>query len=353
MFQADSLIDFSIIVPARNEAQHIGMCLDSLLAQDFKGSYEVIVVDGMSNDTTAEIVASYSRRDERVRLISNPDRITPAAFNRGIRRARGKILLTVGAHSYLPIDYLSQIFETFQNHPSVDCLGGRVVRKADTQIGRAIEAARDSLLGGGLSIRNYMTKEQITHKPNVADIWRRSVFEKVGLFDERFVKNQDNEFNLRTIRAGLETLYSPRIVVYYHVPDDFKKLFRQVFGYTSYMPMISVKHHCLLYARFAIPTTALLFWLVLSILGTIDFLPLAIPLALVTFYAPIMMGGALVVSLRVGKLRYWPVICLAYLTIHIAVSLGYLYGISRLFNPSLVISLWRDSQTLAQNKSVA
>ena len=352
-FDREVLPSVSIIIPVCNEERYVGACLDSLLSQDYAGSFEIIVLDGLSEDATRQIVIEYSGRDKRVRLVSNPECITPAAFNHGIRSARGEILLTVGGHWHLPTDYLSQIDRLFREYP-VDCLGGRIVREVDTELGRAIEVARGSSLGGGLAMRNDPTvEEQIVQEANVAYIYRRNVFEKVGLFDERFVRNHDNEFNLRTFRAGLQTLYSPRVVFHYCAPDNFRKLFHQMFGYSSYTPMMIVKHRRLLNASFGIPTVGLLLWLILLVLGVTNLVPIVAPLVLLGIYAFMTMGGALITSLRAEKLRYWPVICIAYLTIHIAVSLGYLCGIFKLFDPSLGISLWRDSHTLAQDESMA
>lgn len=341
-------VDISVIVPARNEERYIRRCLDSLLSQHYSGCYEVIVVDGLSEDATAEIVRKYAAQDERVRLLSNPARITPAAFNIGVRAAKGELILTVGAHWYVPPDYLQQITKLFAEH-AIDCLGGRIVRVVETDIGRAIELARATVLGGGLSPRNDPAQpEQIVNAPNIAYIWRRSVFDQVGLFDERFVRNQDNEFNLRTLEAGLTTMYSPRVVFYYYAPDNFHKLFRQMFGYASYMPMMIIKHRRLLTPAMAVPAASLLFWAMLMVLGVAKTVPLVIPLVLPAIYAFVIIVGAFIAGLRAKKLGYWPAICLTYLIVHVGLGLGYLRGISRLFNLPLAVGLWRTSRISLQ-----
>lgn len=74
-------VDISVIVPARNEEPYIGRCLDSLVAQDYGGAYEVIVVDGLSEDATAKVMRTYAACAEPVHVLSNPARITPTAFN--------------------------------------------------------------------------------------------------------------------------------------------------------------------------------------------------------------------------------------------------------------------------------
>lgn len=343
IFENRPEVDFSIIIPTRNEEKYIGKCLDSLLSQDFQGKYEIIVVDGMSEDTTVDIVSDYCKYDKQVSLITNPERITPCGFNRGIQAAKGKILMTVGGHWHLPIDYLTHIKQVFDKYPEVDCLGGRIVRQVDTEIGQVIEMARGSLLGGGLAMRNEsIVEEKFVEQINVAYIWRRHVFDKVGLFDQRFVKNQDNEFNLRTLLAGFKTMYSPKVVFYYYAPSNFSKLYHQMFGYASYMPMMMVKHRRLLKISYMLPAVALLMWLTILVTSLVNINSIWIAINLVFVYIIILIVGGSIIALQNKKLNYWPVICYSYLLIHTAVSFGYLYGLYRLFDLSLAFNLWHD-----------
>lgn len=335
----DSIL-FSIIIPCRNEERHIGDCLNSLLCQDLIDDYEIIVVDGMSEDSTRDIISEYVTRDKRVIVISNPEKITPTAMNRGISRSKGDIILVFGAHWHVKSDFLRQIKNLF-NRYQVDCMGGRIMREVKNEKGYLIEKARASLLGGGLSIRNNPDiKEQIVHVPNIAFIYRRRVFERVGLFDERFVKNQDNEFNFRTIQSGFQTLYSPRIVFHYFAPDNFRKLFWQMYNYASYTPMEMVKHRKLFKAHFALPAIAFIAWLIFIVLGLTNILSLNIAFTLLAAYALILIIGSIILSIQAKKISKWYLVFHSLVTIHVGVLSGYLHGICRLLNPSLTISLW-------------
>src|SRR5688500_9896902 len=98
----------SILIPCRNEREHIIPCLDSILAGDFPlDDLEVLVIDGMSDDRTAEVVRTYAATHQVVRLICNPQRIVPSALNIGIRAARGEIILRMDAHVEYPSNYVS------------------------------------------------------------------------------------------------------------------------------------------------------------------------------------------------------------------------------------------------------
>ncbi|MCL2330438.1 MAG: glycosyltransferase, partial [Phycisphaerae bacterium] len=90
----------SIIVPIRNEAEFIEQCLRSLLNDDYpRDRMEILVMDGMSNDGTREIVQRLAQSDNRVRLLDNPERIVPHAMNSGIRAARGEIITRLDGHA--------------------------------------------------------------------------------------------------------------------------------------------------------------------------------------------------------------------------------------------------------------
>lgn len=351
----------TVIMPVRNEAAFIEHSLSTVLAQDYPAHLiEVLVVDGMSDDGTREIVCGMmagaleldngvdpngTGTGPSIALVDNFELIVSTGLNTGLQLATGEIIIRVDGHWHVPSDFLSQIVGLFKEH-TVDCLGGLIVREVNTETGRAIELARASLLGGGLAMRNDASlEEQVLQDSHVAFIWRRTVFDKVGGFDPRFVRNQDNEFNFRTLRAGLRTLFSPKVVFYYHPPEIFRKLFRQLFGYASYTPMIAIKHHQLVDARLAIPAAGLFLWLLLLVSAVANLAPVIAPLLLLALYACLVTVGGLLVSLRAKKLEYWIAVCIAYITIHTAVSLGYLHGISRLFDVSLVIGLWRDSRT--------
>lgn len=78
----------SVILPIRNEAEFIEKCLRSLMANDYaRGRIEILVLDGMSDDGTREIVRRLAAEDGRIRLLDNPQGIVPYTMNRGINEA--------------------------------------------------------------------------------------------------------------------------------------------------------------------------------------------------------------------------------------------------------------------------
>ena len=109
------MTDVSIIIPCRNEAAYIGACLDSVIANDFPADRtEILVVDGMSDDGTRDILRGYAERRPDLRVLDNPARITPAALNLGVREARGRYILRVDAHAELAPDYVRKCVEALE-----------------------------------------------------------------------------------------------------------------------------------------------------------------------------------------------------------------------------------------------
>src|SRR5208282_5579435 len=130
----------SIIIPCRNEREFIGMCLDSILANDFpKEELEILVVDGMSEDGTREIVTEYAQRYPFIRLIDNPHRVTPYALNIGIAASRGEIVMRIDAHAVYSAEYVRRCVEALKLY-GADNVGGmrRSIPRDDSLRAKAI-----------------------------------------------------------------------------------------------------------------------------------------------------------------------------------------------------------------------
>src|SRR5262245_33533934 len=117
----------SVVIPCRNEKDHIEECLLSILDMEPPdGGYEVIVAEGMSTDKTSDIVSRLQTTEPRLRIVSNPGRITAAGMNAGIRSARGRYVAIMGAHSKYARDYLVRCLE-LSRQLDADDVGGPAV----------------------------------------------------------------------------------------------------------------------------------------------------------------------------------------------------------------------------------
>jgi len=218
----------TVVIPCRNEASFLEACLASVAASQYPNDrLEVLIIDGASEDDSRAIAEDYARRYPWMRVLSNPKRITPVALNLGIRAARGDIIFWMGAHSRYAPDYIPlAVHHLLQS--GADNVGGIIVTvpRRDTAMGRAVVAALSHPFGVGNSYFRIATDQPRWVDTVFGGAYRREVFRDVGLFNERLVRGQDMEFNLRLKRAGKRTLLVPAIRCWYYARTDLATFWR-------------------------------------------------------------------------------------------------------------------------------
>jgi len=217
----------SVVVPCYNEQRYIRATLESLLSGTFNpAEMEVLVVDGISKDGTRAIIEEIARRDPRVRLLDNPCGLTPVALNIGIRAARGEIIMRIDSHSIYPPRYAEVLVRTLES-TGADMVGGCVtfVPAEEGLVCRAIAVGTGCAFGTGARFR-YRRKDGPVDAVQLG-CWRREIFERVGLFDERMVRNQDNEHSSRILHAGGRLHMTAEVTIQYHPRSSLKKLWQQ------------------------------------------------------------------------------------------------------------------------------
>lgn len=229
------------IVACRNEERDIESCVRSLLEQEPpEGGFELIVVDGMSEDRTRRILQGIEQADSRLRVIDNPARITPVALNLGIRNARGRYIAFMSAHARYPKDYLRRSMELAEELHT-DNVGGAAIAESTGYVQRAIAAAHHSPFSvGGASW--HSTQYEGRAGTVFGGFYRRDVFDRIGMFDEEMVRNQDDELNFRLERAGGLIWQSPAIRSWYRPRANLRDLFRQYWQYGYWKVRVMQKH---------------------------------------------------------------------------------------------------------------
>lgn len=107
--------DLSIIVPAYNVERFIGPCLESILSQETKVDFEVIVVNDGSTDSTGTVIAKYAQKNNRIRVINQENKGLSGARNAGIDQARGKALTFVDSDDVLAQGYIENFMKALSN----------------------------------------------------------------------------------------------------------------------------------------------------------------------------------------------------------------------------------------------
>ncbi len=230
----------SVIVPCRNEGKWIGKCLQSILNNDYpRDCLEILVVDGMSGDDTRREVEAAAALHSGVRLLDNPRRITPVAMNLGIAAASGSVIVRMDAHVEYPSDYISSLVALLEKS-GADNVGGvcQTLPGDGTIMARAVALGMSHPLGVGNSHFRIGASQDRWVDTVPFGCYRREVFQRIGLFDEDLVRNQDDELNLRLIKHGGRILLSPRIVCKYFARESLAKLWRMYYQYGYFKPLV-------------------------------------------------------------------------------------------------------------------
>lgn len=220
----------SVVIPMRNESEKIRCCLDSLVNQTFAHHrYEILVADGRSTDNSRSVVSLFEKSDVCVRLLDNPSQITPSGMNVGIRAALGQIIIIAGAHTTYPADFVQRCV-VWLDKTGADVVGGPIETVADgTGFGaRLVAAILSSPFGVGNS--KFRTSREAGFVDTVPfGAFRREIFDRVGLYNEKLVRNQDNELNARIRKAGGRIYLTPALTTHYHPVKNFVGLLKYAF----------------------------------------------------------------------------------------------------------------------------
>jgi succinoglycan biosynthesis protein ExoA len=233
-------VSVSIVVACRNEFPQISPFLDSVLEQEMHPlTWEVIVADGMSEDGTREKLFEYSERHPRLRWIDNPERIVSTGLNRAIRAARGEIIIRMDAHTRYASDYCQLCVKTLEE-TGADNVGGPARTHVTGRYAQAVAAAYNSPFCTGAKFHDTAFEgwvDTVTY-----GCWRKSTLERLGLFDESLVRNQDDELNLRIIRSGGRIWQNPAIRSWYSPRVTLSAISNQYFQYGFWKVAVIRKH---------------------------------------------------------------------------------------------------------------
>lgn len=322
----------TIIVPCRNEERYIGPCLDSILLSDYpRDRLEVLVVDGMSDDRTREILHGYAARHHWIRVLDNPRRITPVALNLAIRASSGAILVRMDAHVVYPPHYVSRLVTALQQH-GADNVGGvlRTLPANDGSMARAIAVAMSHPFGVGTSYFRIGTQTPRWVDTIAFFCIRREMFDLVGLFDEELLRHQDGEFNARLIKRGGRILLVPDVESQYYARATLRQTARMFFQYGYFKPLVAKKLRRFMTLRQLVPPV---FVLILAATGIAALL--GVPAAFVPVagsYLAVLLGVAVREILRHG-FGVGAALALVLPTMHVSYGIGFWRRVAELLWP--------------------
>ncbi len=279
----------SIIIPCLNEEKTIRILLDAILAQTYPvAEMEVVIADGLSEDNTRAEIAAFQDENPAldVKVIDSPESNIPAGLNLAINAARGEIILRLDAHSAPAPDYVERCVNAL-NAELGDNVGGvwDIHPGAEGWVAASIAAAAAHPLGVGDALYRHATQTQIVDTVPFG-AFRRELIERVGLFDETLLANEDYEFNARIRQSGGKIWLDPAIRSIYFARPTFSRLAKQYFNYGFWKWKMLERYPSTLRWRQFLPPVfvlTLLFWLVLGVFFPLFFFALVLELLLYFF----------------------------------------------------------------------
>lgn len=315
----------SIIITARNEEKYLPMLFEDILNQTFPlQNIEVVLMDSNSTDNTRLVMEEFKKNNETlsVQIVTNERQIQAAGFNEGVKHATGDVVLKIDAHSRIPADFVQKNVDEILAGAYV-CGGNRptVVDSAD-DFSKTLHIVEESALGS--SIANYR-KSDVKRKVNSIfhGMYRKEVFDKVGLADERLLRTEDNEFHYRVRKAGYDIIFNPEIESYQYIRPTFTKMIQQKFANGYWIGLTShVCRDCLSLFHFG-PGVFVATLLVLMMLTLVSFVPL---LTVVFLYLLAVLGLSI---FEISKQKFNPTLLLIpfiMIAIHFAYGVGTIKG---------------------------
>ena len=219
----------SVIVPAFREEAVIVKTIASLIAQDYPGELEVIVVDDGSPDATYQRAHDAFGTHPRVRIVRKPNGGKASALNHGLTLAKGEIVICLDADTIFVPNTVGELVEPLHD-PAVGAVAG------NAKVGNRINIvtrwqAIEYVTSQNLDRRAFSLLNCITVVPGAVGAWRKEqVLAAGGFSEETLAEDQDLTLSIR--RAGKAIAYADEAIGYTEAPDSLRMLSRQRFRWS-------------------------------------------------------------------------------------------------------------------------
>lgn len=329
----------SFIIVALNAENVLNNILSDLEKQTYDHKkIEVVLVDSFSSDKTKSIMEKFKQKNLnnfiRVVILDNPKKILPCGWNVALKNSFGDIILRVDAHTRIPTDFIELNVKTqLEGHK---ICGGQVksILLDESDWKKCLYIVEKSSFCGGASDFRKEGENRYVDTLGFAS-YNREVFEKVGGYDERLARTEDNEMHYRMRKNGYKFWLNTDIMSYRYLRSSLGKMIKQKFLNGKWVGLtLSISPKCLSKFYFA-PFTfliALLICIVLSATVTKVFLVAL----LVVYFAAAIYSTIKCVSANKFKPTFISIPFLFFI-LHIAYGLGTLVGIIK-------IPFWRNKR---------
>lgn len=315
----------SIICPIYNEVNFIDNLIESLILQTYGSQhFEILLIDGFSTDGTREKIKKYLKEYGFIKLLDNQKVITAAALNIGIKAASNSLIIRVDAHAIYPTNYIEELVIYSQKY-NTDNVGGVCISMApdNSVVSESIAKALSCSFGVGNSLfRIGLTEIKLVDTVPFG-CFNRSLFDKIGYFDEELIRNEDDEFNARITKNGGRIYILPHLKIQYFVRNNLRKLSKMFFQYGLFKPIVNKKIGKLISFRLLFPPIFVLTFSLTLLFGFFNLKILICFKILSIIYLLFAIAFSLKISNNIFEMILLPVV---FFIIHYSYGLGFLFG---------------------------
>ena len=316
----------SALLVTFNEIDYINISLMSLINQTYPHeSYEIIVVDGGSKDGTIDAVKQiqqeYSSELLSITLYDNPKKLLSAGWNIGIKKSKGDYVVRIDAHAKAEKDFIEKSVETMLKIDAT-CVGGKLSSVSIDGNDSVVAKVLSSPFGVGNSSFRVSNKEGYVDTA-VYGLYKKSIFNEVGFFDETMARSQDLEFHGRVKKAGGTFYFNPLIKSTYYTRNTVKKMLKQAYGNGKWNMIMLKRGISGLSLRHLVPFAFVLF-LFISIIGGFFYTPIW-NLCVGIIFLHLVLGLIFAIK-RTNKIVQILQMPFLFISLHIVYGLGYIAG---------------------------
>lgn len=308
------------------------MLLEAIYRQSFPVSQvEVLIIDAMSTDGTRQNIQAFQQDhpDLRVKVLDNQKKTIPSALNIGLKTAEGEWVVRLDAHSMPDPQYIQRCVEALQAGLGDNVGGVWEIRPSNSsRTARAISIAAAHRLGVGDALYRYTSQAGYVDTVPFGS-FRRSLIEKIGLFDEDLLANEDYEFNARLRGGGGRVWLDPAIRSVYFARPTIAALARQYWRYGFWKWRMLRRYPQTLRWRQALPplfVTSLIILIILFPFWRLARLALGCEILI---YTGIVLTASLLAAIKQKDITLTLGIGTAIATMHICWGAGFLWSLGR------------------------
>ena len=226
----------SVIIPVLNEERFLKQSVQAILNQNYSGQFEIILALGPSKDQT-NVIAQELVQDKRIKLVENPSGRTASALNNAIKNSNFDIIVRLDGHAIVDSSYIKNAVNTLLES-GADNVGGLMKAEGTNAFEKSVAAAMTSKFGVGNAPFHVGGKSGEVDTVYLGT-FRKSALERVGYFDESFIRAQDWEMNYRIRKTGGKIWFNPDLVVSYRPRKNILQLAKQYFEYGQWRKQVT------------------------------------------------------------------------------------------------------------------